>query len=74
MKCFKTHIAQLIFDEMQEGVNPPKQWKLMSKLWKKTEWECYECSLLDKHYGVNSGFFWKLEKLNRVWRNKYENK
>lgn len=70
MKSFRTHIANLIFDEMQEGVTPPKEWRLMSKLAKKDEWECYECSLLDKHYKTNSGFFWKLEKLDRDWRNR----
>ena len=70
MRSFRSWLSDLIWDEKREGNKPPEQWRLASVLSKKTEWTCYECSLLDKHYGLSQGFFWKYEKANREWNDK----
>lgn len=72
MRSFRSWISELIWDEKREGNKPPTEWRLASVLSKKTEWSCYECSLLDKHYGVSRGFFWNYEKSDRKWKSKRE--
>lgn len=69
-RSFKSWVSELIWDEKREGNKPPFKYRLASLLSKKTEWTCYECSLLDKHYGISQGFFWKYEKANREWNDK----